>query len=100
MKKKYWITKKYYPHYFSFAVPTELIEDAKIIINKININYGLIEIRDKIFPTLCIRQSAKRLHDNVDDIERWKHKIQFRLNSALIGYMQRAHKKEENNENI
>lgn len=94
------MTKKYYPHYFSFAVPTELVEDAKIIINKINPKYGLIEINEKLYPPVCIRQSAKRLHGSIDELEKWKQKIQFRLNSALIGYMQRTHKKEETNEKL
>lgn len=94
------MTKKYYPHYFSFAVPTELIEEAKIIINKLNTNYGLIEINTKLYPPIYIRQSAKRLHNDVNELEKWKQKIQFRLNSALIGYMQRAHKKVGTNENI
>lgn len=85
---------KYYPHYFSFAVPTELIEEAKIIINKINPKYGLIELSNAPWNSVTIRKKACKLHDNTEQIEHWKHKIIYRLNSALIGYMKRIHKNE------
>jgi hypothetical protein len=85
------MTKKFYPHYFSFAVPTELVEDAIGIIEKLNPKYGLIEINSKLYPPIIKRKSAKRLHNNIDNLEEWKHKIIYRLNSALIGYMQRTH---------
>jgi hypothetical protein len=92
------MTKNYYPHYFSFAVPTELIEDAKKIIDKLNPKYGLIEITNDYCP-ITIRKSPQRLHDNLDYIEKWNHRITYRLNSNLIGYMKKIHLKDKN-ENI
>lgn len=91
------MTKTYYPNYFSFAVPTPLIDDAKLIIEKINPKYGLIEINMLGFlsPTICIRKSPKQLHNNIQNLEKWKKKIIFRLSSALIGYMKRTHINEE-----
>jgi len=92
-KKHLDMTKKWYPHYFSFAVPTELIEDALKIIEQLNPKYGLIEITG-LYTPITIRKSPKRLHNNIEELEKWKHKIVYRLNSALIGYMIRAHKNE------
>ena len=89
------MTKKWYPHYFSFAVTTELIEDALKVIEQLNPKYGLIEINNKYYPPIIIRKSPSRLHNNIEELEKWKHKIIYRLNSALIGYMQRTHKKED-----
>jgi hypothetical protein len=88
------MTKKNYPHYFSFAVPTELVEEAQKIIEQINPKYGLIEVWNS---SICIRKSPQRLHDNIENLEKWKYKIIYRLCSALIGYMQQIHKKEVNN---
>lgn len=93
------MTNEYYPHYFSFAVPSKLIEDAKIMITKLNPKYGLIEITSHLYPPITIRKKAQRLHHNQEQIESWKHKIIYRLNSALIGYMKRTHIKEVNNGN-
>jgi hypothetical protein len=86
---------RYAPNYFSFAVPTELVEDALKIINKLNPKYGLIEITSDTYSPITIRQKAQKLHGNKEDIEDWKHKIIYRLNSALIGYMKRIHIKHE-----
>jgi hypothetical protein len=91
------MTKKWYPHYFSFAVPTELIEDAKLIIKKLNPKYGLIEITNNYTP-ITIRKSPTRLHNNIESNEQWKHKIIYRLNSALIGYMKRTHINKDKND--
>ena len=88
------MSDEYYPHYFSFAVPTELIEEAKMVINKLNSKYGLIEITSNIYSPVTIRKKAQRLHNNIIHIEEWKHKIIYRLNSALIGYMKKIHKNE------
>ena len=90
------MTNKWFPHYFSFAVPTELIEEALKIISQLNPKYGLIEI-DNSFNHLTIRKSPSRLHNNIERLPEWKQRIIYRLNSALIGYMKRVHLKEVNN---
>lgn len=108
-KSKHELWKPTYPNYFSFAVPTHLVEDARIMIQKINPNYGLIEIfeNQKWGNPVCFRKSAKLLHTNRDKIECWKERIIMRNSSSLIGYMKRAHCKEpiildnkETNENL
>ena len=89
------------PHYFSFAVPTDLIEDAKKIIEKLNPNYGLIEITNEFFgyntyPVTTIKL-PKLLHNDISQLDYWKEKISYRLCSDLIGHMKEA-QKEINNE--
>ena len=85
------MTKPFYPNYFSFCVPEELLEEAEKIIKKLNPKYGLIVINPNLYPGICIIKSPSRLHDTLN-IEKWKHKISYRLNSALIGYMKEKHK--------
>lgn len=98
-KSKHYNTDfRFCPHYFSFAVPTELVEDAKTIINKLNPKYGLIEINTKLYPPVCIRISPKKIHDYDTSNELWKERVIYRLNSALIGYMKRTHLNEDKND--
>lgn len=79
--------KKNYPHYFSFVVPTELVEDAVKIIAQLNPKYGLIEITNNYYSPITIRISPKKLHNNTENIDKWKHRIAFRLCSNLLSYM-------------
>ena len=81
-KHKEW--KEWYPHYFSFAVPSDLIEDAKKVIEKLNPKYGLIEITTDIWNPITIRKSPQRLHDNTKYDARWHKMIVWRLGTALI----------------
>jgi hypothetical protein len=78
-----------FPHYFSFCVPEELLEDTKILIETLNPKYGILII-DKFNSIVCIKK-AKQLHNNIKDNELWVKKITYRNNSALIGYMKRIH---------
>ena len=89
------MTKSFYPHYFTFAVPTELCEEALKIIENTNSKYGLIEITNNYYAPITIRKSPARLHNNLEHLEQWKKKIVYRLNSALIGYMMRTHLKND-----
>lgn len=82
------MTKKFYPHYFSFAVPTELVEDAKKIIEQLNPRYGLIEIKKDVYEPIFILKSALQLHNHCEQNFRWREKVMYRLNSSLIGLMQ------------
>ena len=95
LKHESW--KAFYPDYFSFAVPTELVEDALKVIEKLNPKYGLIEIQDNKWNPVCLRKSCKLLHKPENNVEEWKNRIIMRNNSALIGYMKIAHIKEEDN---
>jgi hypothetical protein len=81
-KHNEWLEK--YPHYFSFAVPSDLIEEAKKIIEKVNHKYGLIEITDNFYYPIVIKKSALRLHDNLKYSNKWKEDITKRLCNAII----------------
>lgn len=83
-KHKHTEWKEWYPHCFSFAVPTNLIEDAKKIIEKLNPKYGLIEITNDIWNPITIRKSPQRLHDNDKYAAKWHQRIVWRLGTALI----------------
>jgi hypothetical protein len=77
-----------YPNYFSIAVPTDLVEEAKKVIEALNPKYGLIEIQNY---SVVIRKSPKLLHDDLSKLDWWKKKVYFRNSSALLGYMRRIH---------
>lgn len=83
-KKKHEKIFDSFPHYFSFAVPEELIEDAKLIIQKLNPKYGLILVK-KDYPNVVILKSPELLHKSEKFKEKWEHRIKYRLCSALIG---------------
>jgi hypothetical protein len=76
------IWKKGYPNYFSFAVPTELIEDSKKMIEKLNPKYGLLEINTKLYPSIFIHKRPLRIHNELS-IEYWTNIISRRLSAEI-----------------
>lgn len=97
-KKKHVEWKEWYPHYFSFAVPSDLIEEAKKVIAKVNPKYGLIEITTDTYAPITIRKSALKLHDNLKYTNRWKEDITKRLCNAIIFERRGRYGEEHSNE--
>ena len=78
--------KRCQPNKFLFCVPSELVNDAVVWANKLNVNYGVIEFDTKRFQRavernsfswgnnncyLAIRKSAKSMHEQYNDKTRW-----------------------------
>ncbi len=76
------------PNKFSICVPSNLIEEAKKWVKKMDSRYGLIEyVGDRYNPIRNIK-TAKQLHSNYSTLR--KKAIYMRLCSSLIGYMRRS----------
>ena len=78
--------RRCFPNKFLFCVPTELVNEAVVWANKLNVNYGVIEFDSRGFQRavemnklswannncyLTIRKSAKKLHDKYDEKTRF-----------------------------
>lgn len=92
--------RRCYPNKFLFCVPTELVNEAVVWANRLNVNYGVIEFDSKGFQRaieynniswmnnncyLVIRKSAKKLHENYD--ERIRFLLARRASSQCVNLM-------------
>lgn len=89
--KHFFPPNKYSPHYFSFAVPIQLMTEAEQVINKLNSKYGLILIDKALYNPVIIKKSAKILHTNNELIDLWEKRIIYRLSSSLISHMKKLY---------
>lgn len=102
------------PNKFLFCVPSYLVDDAIPWVKELNPKYGVIEYDEKGFRRvleysrksvnytmhncfLCVRKSAKKLHEQYDNKLRWK--ISKRLASKTINlWLEKFLTKGDNNE--